>query len=101
MEKNEWSFIPEMMRVRSGLKCVALNGLIYVFGGYNGITRLKECEKYYTTLNYWSEIRDMNSPRSNFGVEVVEDEIFVTGGFDGISTTDKCECYNIEYNHWY
>lgn len=101
IDKNEWSFIPEMLNTRSGLRCVAHNGLIYVIGGYNGISRLTAAEKFNPILNYWTPINDMNCPRSNFGAEVIEDEIFVTGGFDGLSTINKVECYKIKENLWY
>lgn len=101
VESNEWSYIPEMLKKRSGSKCVGHKGQIYVMGGYNGVTRLIACEKYNPKLHYWSPISDMHSPRSNFGIEVIEDAIFVAGGFDGISTINKVECYKIEENQWY
>lgn len=99
-EIDEWTYIPEMLNARSGLKCVPHRGKVFVIGGYNGLSRLSTCEVYSPQTHFWATIRDMISPRSNFGIEVIDDAIYVSGGFDGLSTINKVEYYRADTNEW-
>ena len=43
---------------------------LYAVGGFNGITRMNNGERYNPETNQWTNISEMYSPRSNFGIEV-------------------------------
>lgn len=99
--EDNWSMLPDMHSVRSGLKCMVYNDQIYVFGGYDGRLRLNSCEVFDPKRNRWLPSKSMISPRSNFGIEIIDDEICVSGGFDGITTINKVELYSPKDNKWY
>lgn len=99
--ENKWTYIPDMLSQRAGLKCLVYKNQIYAIGGSNGESRLSSCESFNPDLNCWSPVPEMNSPRSNFGVEIMDDAVFVLGGFDGRSVIDKVEYYRAEENNWY
>jgi len=62
--------IAQMRNRRSGIGVIAHDGFVYAVGGFNGITRMNNGEKYNPVTNSWSNITEMYSPRSNFGIEV-------------------------------
>ena len=53
-----------------GVGVIAHDGRVYAIGGFNGITRMNNGERYDLVTNSWTNISEMYSPRSNFGVEV-------------------------------
>ena len=59
-----------MRNRRSGVGVIAHAGHIFAIGGFNGITRMNNGEKYNPLTNQWTTIAEMYSPRSNFGIEV-------------------------------
>lgn len=97
---NLWTNIPSMHTRRSGVGCIAHNGLIYAIGGFNGLARMNSCERYDPVAQLWSSIRDMYNPRSNFGIAILDDMIFAIGGFNGMQTTSHTECYVVEDDEW-
>lgn len=97
---NIWTNIPNMQARRSGVGCIAHNGLLYALGGFNGLARMKSCERFDPAAQLWSSIRDMYTPRSNFGIAILDDMIFAIGGFNGIGTSAHAECYVVEENEW-
>ena len=51
------------MSVGRGQHCaLALNGFVYVFGGYHGHKVLSSCEKYHISADKWSPISDLLTP---------------------------------------
>lgn len=98
---NMWTNIPNMHARRSGVGCIAHNGLLYAIGGFNGLARMTSCECYDPVAQLWSSIRDMYNPRSNFGIAILDDMIFAIGGFNGIGTSAHAECYVVEENEWF
>jgi hypothetical protein len=67
---NVWTLITPMLSRRSGTGAVSFNGFLYAVGGYDGVNRLRTCERYDPKEKKWTRIAVMNSPRSNFGIEV-------------------------------
>ena len=43
---------------------------VYAIGGFKGITRMNNGERYDPHTNTWTMLGEMYSPRSNFGIEV-------------------------------
>ena len=78
----------------------AAESVAITIGGFNGITRLNNAERYDPATNSWNAINDMYSPRSNFGIEVIDDMVFAIGGFNGITTIYNVECYDPSADEW-
>ena len=62
--------IAAMRNRRSGVGVIAHSGMLYAIGGFNGITRMNNGEKWDPARNTWIGVAEMYSPRSNFGIEV-------------------------------
>lgn len=46
LQTSEINYLPEMMVSRGFIAPLAVNGVIYVFGGFNGEAALSTCEWY-------------------------------------------------------
>ncbi|VDN02251.1 unnamed protein product, partial [Onchocerca ochengi] len=53
-----------MIQRRSDAAACAMNGKMYIVGGYNGENVLQTIEMYIPEMDIWTEIAHMNSPRS-------------------------------------
>lgn len=52
-----------MLLKRSGLKAVAIGGVIFVTGGFTGSLRIKSSEFFDPREGKWHALKEMNSPR--------------------------------------
>ena len=84
----------------SGVGVVAQDGMLFAIGGFNGISRMNNGEKYNPRTNQWASIAEMYGPRSNFGIEVIDDMVFAIGGFNGVTTIYNVECYDPQADEW-
>lgn len=53
-----------MIHVYSALGATALGDIIYVCGGYDGVTSLNSVERYHPSTNSWCSLAPMNKSRS-------------------------------------
>ena len=99
---NEWSFIAELEKARSGLNLVSLNNYIYAVGGRNrgGDQYFDNCERYNPITMQWVSISNMLSPRAWAGVSILRNKIFVAGGFDGVNRLNTVEIYDADEDRW-
>ncbi len=75
---------------RYGQGVVAVNGKIYVFGGYRVVeTATVNVLQYYPSLDKWFEKKPMPDTLAYFGTAVHENEIYVIGGCSGPESTGK------------
>lgn len=84
---------------RSVAGVAALNGRLYVIGGFDGRDYLKDVECYDPQTDTWSQIEPLNRPRSAACVTVMKDRLFVLGGFNG-QFLDSVEVYDPRVNGW-
>ena len=92
--------ISPMRMPRSGVKVVAMDGMLYVVGGWDGQQRLRSGEVYNPDTRVWSPLPDMKTPRSNHSLAVVQGRLVVMGGYQGIETTKKVEVLDMSSNTW-
>lgn len=59
--KNIWSNVAPMISRRRGAKAAAVNGHLYVIGGFDGSTRLATIERYDQQKNQWTMVSEHNS----------------------------------------
>ena len=96
-----------MNRKRIWHSLVYNGGQIYMIGGFDGVKRLKQCEKLDLNeiLNNGQpnieSISSMNEERSNFGCCLVNQKmVYVAGGRMNQNYTDSVECYDIRMDKW-
>lgn len=101
-EKDEWTFVAELEKARSGLSLVSLDNYIYAIGGRNRGSDhyFNVCERYNPSTMQWVSISSMISPRAWSGIGILRNKIFVVGGFDGVSRLNKVEVYDVDADEW-
>ena len=114
-EMNTWQKVADMPTPRADAGTAVVDGIIYVFGGYNGIDNRGENFKFLDTVeaynpktNTWVKKQDMPYPRSNFGIGVVAGKAYIIGGLadfnketpDSLEWTDRVEAYDPRTNTW-
>ncbi|VDM93949.1 unnamed protein product [Onchocerca ochengi] len=88
-----------MIQRRSDAAACAMNGKMYIVGGYNGENVLQTIEMYIPEMDIWTEIAHMNSPRSGLACAAGTDFILIAGGFDGINRLSSAEILRIGSAH--
>ena len=107
---NTWHKGTDMPTPRSSVRGAAVDGKIYVFGGWNqnkvrGIKQKKIVEVYDPETDTWERKRDMTSFRS-FGAAVVDGKVYAVGGsiFNEFQrkweATDIVEVYDPATDRW-
>ena len=62
---------------------VAMNGLLYVIGGYNGSDPVHTAEVYDPTTNRWRTLTGMPTRRWSPGAAAINGKLYAVGGDDG------------------
>ena len=94
---------PDMNEKRSDADATALNGNIYVVGGFNGQECLNSVEFFDRRTFQWTKITPMKSKRSGVSAVTLDDKIFAVGGFNEPMVMDRlstAEVYNTTTNSW-
>jgi N-acetylneuraminic acid mutarotase len=93
-----WSTKAPMPTARHGAFAGAVNGIVYVIGGYN----LSVNEAYDPATNTWSVRAPMPTPRNGDAqhTAVVDGIIYAIGGQLGGSCLNVVEAYNPATNTW-
>nr|XP_018670466.1 kelch-like protein 6 [Ciona intestinalis] len=109
-KKETWMYI---MSLRRWVQMASLNtgrwrhrmvvcmGDIYVVGGYDGLLRVDNLEKYDERENLWIERRNMREAVSSAAVCESEDRIYVVGGGPSVRiSTEKVQVYDPNTDDW-
>ena len=101
-ERDEWCFIAELEKARSGLVLVSVSGYIYAIGGRNRCTDhyFALCERYNPSTDQWIAVASMMTPRAWPAAGVLNNKIVVLGGFDGANRLSSVEIYDPEEDRW-
>jgi hypothetical protein len=78
----------------------ALDGRVYVVGGYDGQKEYANCDWYDPQTEVWGECPSMMAPRGGVGATAVAGNLFVVGG-GWESFTVFSERYNPRSDRWY
>ncbi|CAN8010488.1 unnamed protein product, partial [Ixodes pacificus] len=99
---NRWLIFPNdrdiMPRAYHGL--VALDGLIYMIGGFDGSQCFNCVRCFNPFLHRWTERACMHVARCYVSVAVLEGKIYALGGYDGDRRTNTAERYDPIINTW-
>lgn len=96
----QWTFISPMNEQRSDASAAALNGCIYIVGGFNGSECLSSCEYYNPVTDHWNIVTSMRQRRSGVSIINYHCRIYALGGFNGISRLSNGEKYDPDTNTW-
>ena len=80
---NQWASGPALPQAECGYALAALEGHLYLFGGWDGKTVLSGTWIYDPLGERWSKGTPMPAAASYATAQAVEGSIFVIGGFDG------------------
>ncbi|CAN8004446.1 unnamed protein product [Ixodes hexagonus] len=99
---NRWLIFPNdrdiMPRAYHGL--VAVDGLIYMIGGFDGSQCFNCVRCFNPFLHRWTERACMHVARCYVSVAVLEGKIYALGGYDGDRRTNTAERYDPVVNMW-
>jgi len=70
-KKKTWKMIKPMNVARAKVKAVAMDGCLYVVGGWDGSRELNSGEMYNPDLDTWSNLPNMKVPRCSHSLVVV------------------------------
>jgi len=98
---DTWEELAPMHMARVGPGVAALNGKIYVFGGFNRETwsANDSVEVYNIATNTWTTGASMPTPRSWMRAVVLNNKIYVIGGV-GYDYSRDVEVYDPTTNTW-
>jgi N-acetylneuraminic acid mutarotase len=90
-QNDLWTTLKPLPQPRSGYSLAAVEGKLYLFGGWDGATYRSEVWQYNPDRDEWSERSPMPTPRAYAGAAVVEGQIYVIGGenTDGALTVNE------------
>ncbi|CAI2727950.1 unnamed protein product [Schistosoma spindalis] len=97
---GRWELSESMISKRSRIGVVALNGLLYAIGGFDGNSRLRTTEVYNPKTGKWATVASMICRRSAAGAAAYDGCLYVCGGFDGQTSLRTCEMYIPEQDTW-
>ena len=82
--EDSWTTMAEMPTERSAPGVAAVNGKIYVIGGYgNGYLTINE--EYDPATNTWTTKKSMPTIRTSFAIAVYQNKVYVIGGRSGVA----------------
>lgn len=99
--ENKWKKLSSMKIPRVAPAVAALNGKIYVFGGFNreNWSANNSVEIYDISKNSWSFGPPMPTPRSWMKAKLIKNKIYVIGGV-GYGYRKDVEVYDPINNRW-
>jgi hypothetical protein len=91
---DTWTEVAPLPRPLFAYAIAAVNGKLYLFGGFDGMRYLDTVLIYDPSQDSWSEGTPMNQARGFSAAAVVGQKVYVLGGFDGRNESTLCEAYD-------
>jgi len=66
-DQDLWTLLSPMATCRIGVGLAVVNRLLYVVGGYDGVSRLATVERYHPENDDWQMVAPMGVTRSGAG----------------------------------
>jgi N-acetylneuraminic acid mutarotase len=85
---------------RRGAAAAAINGQIWVVGGWDGQAYLKAVEVFDMATGRWSQVKSMLEPRCYAAMAVMDGKVYVAGGYYGQVNLDSVEMYDSVTDEW-
>ena len=91
---DEWITLSSLPRPVCAYAIAAMEGKVYLFGGWDGESYLDTVHIYDTATDTWSAGTPMPTPRAFAGAAALRDRIYVVGGYDEKQEFAVCQEYN-------
>jgi N-acetylneuraminic acid mutarotase len=91
---DSWQSGPALPAPRSGYALAAVEGRIYLFGGWDGTTYRDEVWQYDPDQDSWNVMSPMLTPRAFAGATALDGRIFILGGENASGRLDFNESYS-------
>nr|WP_277722953.1 kelch repeat-containing protein [Bacillus safensis]WEZ17816.1 kelch repeat-containing protein [Bacillus safensis] len=95
--KDEWNQLADLPTARIGAVANAVDGKIYVIGGYNA---LNETLEYDPATDKWTKKKDIPTGRGGATSVTVGSKIYVLAGKHKGTTYNKFEVYDTKNDKW-
>ncbi|PRS67379.1 DUF1668 domain-containing protein [Bacillus sp. NMTD17] len=95
--KDEWNQLADLPTARVGAVANAVDGKIYVIGGFNAFNETLE---YDPSIDKWTKKKDIPTGRGGAASVVVGSKIYVLAGKHTGFTYDKFEVYDTKNDEW-
>uniref|UniRef100_A0A8C4NNH5 Kelch-like family member 2 n=1 Tax=Eptatretus burgeri TaxID=7764 RepID=A0A8C4NNH5_EPTBU len=100
LKKERWFHVAELPSRRCRAGVVALNGLVFAVGGFNGSLRVRTVDIYDPLKDTWLKAPNLQNRRSTLGAAVLNGLIYAVGGFDGSTGLATVEVFNHKTGEW-
>ena len=101
--KSGQESLPKARSLHAGV--VVSENALYIFGGFDGTTRLNDLHRYDFTSFIWTHVSPSNgiapSPRDRLAATSHKDSLYIFGGFDGTSRVSDLWRFDTIRNAWH
>ena len=94
-QTDKWVSLAPLDFARDRVASAVLNGRIYLIGGYDGTSKLKDVDVYDPATNSWNSAADLPEAIERSTAESFNGKIYLLGG-----TGDKVYSYDPSINIW-
>ena len=94
-QTDKWVSLAPLDFARDRVASAVLNGRIYLIGGYDGTSKLKDVDVYDPATNSWNSAADLPEAIERSTAESFNGKIYLIGG-----TGDKVYSYDPSINIW-
>ena len=90
---NQWSQLPTLPVALSGYALAALDGRLYLFGGWDGAQVVASVYMFDPETSAWQPRTPLSSRRAFGGAVALEGRIYLIGGSDGVHPLTTVQVY--------
>ena len=95
-----WSAKANMPTAMYLMAAAAIDGKIYVVGGWNGSAYQSALEVYDPATNTWSTKTNMPTATHQLAAAAIDGKLYVVGGWNGSAYQSALEVYDLATNTW-
>ena len=89
-----------MSTARAASAAAAIDGKLYVMGGYGPNGYLSSVERFDPATNAWEAVAPMPTARTSPAAAAIDGKLYVMGGHDGQNRLSSVERYDPATNEW-
>jgi kelch-like protein 17 (actinfilin)/kelch-like protein 20 len=97
---NAWEAVAPMSTARAASAAAAIDGKLYVMGGYGPNGYLSSVERFDPVTNAWEAVAPMPTARTSPAAAAIDGKLYVMGGHDGQNRLSSVERYDPATNEW-
>jgi len=90
---NRWDSVAALPVALSGYALAAVDGRLYLFGGWDGKQAVASVYSYDPQANTWQKRTPLSTPRAFLSAVALEGRIYVIGGTDGENHLKTVQVY--------